>query len=84
MLTVNLGTGRPYSVLEMIQAFEKASGQAIPYEIVDRRPGDLPEYYADPSLAEQVLGWNAELGIDRMCQDTWRWQSMNPSGYAST
>lgn len=81
LLTVNLGTGRPYSVLEMIQAFEKASGQAIPYEIVDRRPGDLPEYYADPSLAEQVLGWKAELGIDRMCQDTWRWQSMNPAGY---
>ena len=81
LLTVNLGTGRPYSVLEMIQAFEKASGQPLPYEIVDRRPGDLPEYYADPSLAEQVLGWKAELGIDRMCQDTWRWQSMNPAGY---
>lgn len=83
LLTVNLGTGRPYSVLEMIRAFENASGQAIPYEIVDRRPGDLPEYYADPSLAEQVLNWKAELGIDRMCQDTWRWQSMNPAGYVS-
>jgi UDP-glucose 4-epimerase len=81
LLTVNLGTGRPYSVLEMIQAFEGASGQGIPYEIVERRPGDLPEYYADPSLAEQLLGWKAELGIDRMCEDTWRWQSMNPGGY---
>lgn len=70
LLTVNLGTGRPYSVLEMIRAFEKASGAPVPYEIVERRAGDLPEYYADPSLAEQLLGWNAELGIDRMCEDT--------------
>lgn len=81
LLTVNLGTGRPYSVLEMIHAFEKASGSAVPYDIVERRAGDLPEYYADPSLAEQLLGWKAELGIDRMCEDTWRWQSMNPGGY---
>lgn len=81
LLTVNLGTGRPYSVLEMIRAFEKASGAPVPYEIVERRAGDLPEYYADPSLAEQLLGWNAELGIDRMSEDTWRWQSMNPGGY---
>lgn len=83
LLTVNLGTGRPYSVLEMIRAFEKASGQPIPYEIVDRRPGDLPEYYADPSLAEKLLGWKAEFDIDRMCEDVWRWQSMNPSGYVA-
>lgn len=83
LLTVNLGTGRPYSVLEMIRAFEKASGQPIPYEIVDRRPGDLPEYYADPSLAEKLLGWKAEFDIDRMCEDVWRWQSMNPAGYVT-
>lgn len=81
LLTVNLGTGRPFSVLEMIRAFEKASGAPVPYEVVERRAGDLPEYYADPSLAEQLLGWKAELGIDRMCEDTWRWQSMNPGGY---
>ena len=81
LLTVNLGTGRPYSVLEMIRAFEKASGAPVPYEIVERRAGDLPEYYADPSLAEKLLDWKAELGIDRMCEDTWRWQSMNPGGY---
>lgn len=83
LLTVNLGTGRPYSVLEMIRAFEKASGQPIPYQIVDRRPGDLPEYYADPTLAEKLLGWKAEFDIDRMCEDVWRWQSMNPAGYVS-
>ena len=71
-------------MLEMIRAFEKASDAPVPYEIVDRRPGDLPEYYADPSLAEKLLGWKAELGIDRMCEDTWRWQSMNPSGYAGS
>ncbi|BBU69655.1 UDP-glucose 4-epimerase GalE [Fluviibacter phosphoraccumulans] len=84
LLTVNLGTGRPYSVLEMIRAFEKASGAPVPYEIVERRAGDLPEYYADPSLAEQLMGWKAELGIDRMCEDTWRWQSMNPGGYGGS
>lgn len=81
LLTVNLGTGKPFSVLEMIRAFEKASGAPVPYEIVERRAGDLPEYYADPSLAEKLLDWKAELGIDRMCEDTWRWQSMNPGGY---
>lgn len=81
LLTVNLGTGRPYSVLEMIQAFERASGKPVPYDIVGRRAGDLPEYYADPSLAKQVLGWEARLGVDRMCEDTWRWQSLNPNGY---
>ena len=81
-ITVNLGTGKPNSVLEMINAFEKASGVNIPFEIVGRRPGDLPEYYADASLAKQVLGWEAKLGIDRMCIDTWRWQKNNPEGYA--
>lgn len=81
LITVNLGTGRPYSVLEMVRAFERASGTPVPFEIVDRRTGDLAEYYADPNLAKNILGWEAQLGIDRMCKDTWRWQSDNPSGY---
>ncbi len=81
LITVNLGTGRPYSVLEVIQSFEKASGKRIPYEIVGRRPGDLAEYYADPSFAKKVLGWEAKLDIDRMCADSWRWQKNNPKGY---
>jgi UDP-glucose 4-epimerase len=71
-LTVNLGTGKPYSVLEMIAAFEKVSGKKIPYEFVDRRSGDLAEYYANPSLAKKSLCWQAEHGIERMCEDTWR------------
>jgi UDP-glucose 4-epimerase len=71
-LTVNLGTGKPYSVLEMIAAFEKVSGKKIPYEFVDRRSGDLAEYYANPSLAKNLLYWQAEHGIERMCEDTWR------------
>ena len=82
LITVNLGTGRPYSVLEVIQSFEKASGKRIPYEIVGRRPGDLAEYYADPSFAKKILGWEAKLDIDRMCADSWRWQQSNPKGYA--
>lgn len=81
MITVNLGTGRPYSVLEMIRAFERASGKHIPFEIVGRRAGDLAEYYADPSLAASVLGWTAKYDLNRMCEDTWRWQSNNPDGY---
>lgn len=81
LLTLNLGTGKPNSVLEMIHAFEKASGKKINYEIVARRSGDLAEYYADPTLAEKILGWQAQLGIDRMCEDTWRWQMNNPNGY---
>lgn len=81
LLTVNLGTGRPYSVLEIIRSFEKASGATIPYEIVERRAGDLAEYYADPGLAKTLLGWQANFGIDRMCEDTWRWQKNNPEGY---
>ena len=82
-ITVNLGTGRPYSVLEMVRSFEKASGKRVPFEIVDRRVGDLAEYYADPKLAKKILGWEARLGIDRMCEDTWRWQNNNPNGYQS-
>lgn len=81
-ITVNLGTGRPYSVLDMVHAFENASGVKIPYEIVERRPGDLPEYYADAALAKKVLGWEAKLGIDRMCADSWRWSKNNPNGYS--
>jgi UDP-glucose 4-epimerase len=80
-LTVNLGTGRGISVLELVAAFERASGRQVPYEIVGRRPGDVAEVYADPSLAHATLGWRAMLDVDAMCRDAWRWQSMNPDGY---
>ncbi len=80
-LTCNLGTGTGYSVLEMIKAFEKASGRKIPYIITDRRPGDIAMCYADPSKAKQELGWTAEKGIDEMCADSWNWQVKNPFGY---
>lgn len=83
VLTVNLGTGRGYSVLEMIRAFQKASGKPIAYQVVERRPGDIATCYADPSLAKSLLGWQADLDMDRMCADTWRWQSMNPLGFVS-
>ena len=82
--TVNLGTGRGFSVLEMIRSFEKASGRPVPYKIVARRLGDIAECYADPALALALLGWRAEKTIDDMCVDGWRWQSNNPEGYAST
>jgi UDP-glucose 4-epimerase len=81
LFTVNLGTGQGYSVLDMIKAFQKASGKQISYQIVERRVGDIACCYADPSMAKEKLGWSAELGIDRMCQDSWRWQSMNPTGF---
>ena len=81
LLTVNLGTGQGISVLQMIEAFERVSGQRVPYEIVNRRPGDIARCWADPSLAKQVLGWNAVRSLDDMCADAWRWQHMNPSGY---
>ena len=74
-LTVNLGTGRGTSVIEMVRAFEKLSGQPVPYRIVPRRPGDVAACWADPSLAEKLLGWKAEFAIERMCADAWRWQS---------
>ena len=74
LLTVNLGTGCGYSVLDMVRAFEKASGRPVPYAIVDRRPGDVAACYADPALAENLLGWKARRGIDEMCVDGWRWQ----------
>jgi UDP-glucose 4-epimerase len=81
VLTYNLGTGRGYSVLEMINAFEKASGKKIPFKIVDRRAGDIAACYADPTLAEKELGWAAELGLEEMCRDAWNWQLKNPDGY---
>ena len=81
--TVNLGTGRGYSVLELVRAFERASGRPVPYAIVGRRPGDIAECYADPAHAAELLGWRAELDLDRMCADTWRWQHGNPNGYAA-
>lgn len=75
LLTVNLGTGRPVSVLEMVRSFEKASGRPVPYAVVARRPGDVAQCWADPGLAERLLGWKAELDVDRMCADAWRWQN---------
>jgi UDP-glucose 4-epimerase len=81
VVTYNLGTGRGFSVLEMIKSFEKASERPIPYEIVPRRPGDIAECYANPSFAEKELGWNATRDIDDMCVDSWRWQAQNPNGY---
>jgi UDP-glucose 4-epimerase len=81
VLTVNLGTGKGTSVFKLLHAFEKASGKKIPYEVVPRRLGDLPEYYAQADYAQQVLRWKAKYDIDRMCEDTWRWQSQNPNGF---
>lgn len=80
-VTYNLGTGCGYSVLEMIHAFEKASGQSINYELAPRRPGDIATTYADASLANKALGWKAKRGIMEMCEDTWRWQNSNPHGF---
>ena len=77
----NLGTGTPYSVLEIISAFEKSSGVKIPYEIGPRRPGDLPEYWADASKAGAILGWRPSRGLDEMCRDSWNWQKKNPEGF---
>jgi UDP-glucose 4-epimerase len=78
---INLGTGRGYSVLDMIAAAEKVSGRAVPYRVVPRRPGDVATCYADPARAAALLGWRAVRGIDEMCADHWRWQSGNPDGY---
>ena len=77
----NLGTGVGYSVLDMVKAFGKAVGRPIPYEIVDRRPGDVPACYADCSKAKEELHWEAKKTLDDMCADSWRWQSQNPNGY---
>ena len=81
VLTYNIGTGQGYSVLEMINAFEQASGKKIAYQIVARRPGDIAECWADPAYAANDLGWKAKLGLQDMMQDAWRWQSKNPNGY---
>lgn len=79
--TFNLGTGHGTSVLEVVRAFESASGKAVPYRIVERRPGDIAQCYADASLAEKILGWKAKRGIKEMCGDAWNWQVKNPGGY---
>lgn len=81
VVTYNLGTGRGYSVLDVVKAFEEASGREIPYEIADRRPGDVASCYADPTKAEQELGWKAKRDLRDMCRDSWRWQRENPDGY---
>ncbi|KVK73928.1 UDP-glucose 4-epimerase [Burkholderia ubonensis] len=78
---VNLGTGQGYSVLEVVRAFEKASGRPVPYELVARRPGDVAECYANPQAAADVIGWRAKFGLDEMCVDHWRWQENNPNGF---
>jgi UDP-glucose 4-epimerase len=80
-ITVNLGTGRGVSVKELADTFAKVTGVPVPYKYVDRRPGDVAACYANTTLAEQELGWKAKLGVERMCQDAWRWQSQNPNGY---
>ncbi|TDG12861.1 UDP-glucose 4-epimerase GalE [Seongchinamella unica] len=81
VMTVNLGTGTGVSVLDMVRAFERASGRTIPYRIVERRAGDIAECWADPALAESLLGWKATRSLEQMCADTWRWQEQNPKGY---
>ena len=80
-LTVNLGTGQGYSVLDLVRAYEKASGRPVPYEIVARRPGDVAACWADPAAARDLLGWTARLDLARMCEDSWRWQQLNPLGF---
>lgn len=79
--TFNLGTGAGKSVLEVVRAFEVASGKSVPYRIVERRPGDIAQCYADPSIAERILGWKAQRGTEKMCRDAWNWQENNPRGY---
>ena len=81
LVTYNLGTGKGYSVLEMVAAFEVVASVPVPYEIVDRRAGDIAACYTDPSLARKELGWQAECGLKEMCEDAWRWQKNNPDGY---
>ncbi len=83
VVTYNLGTGRGYSVFEVVAAFEKACGCSIPYRVVERRPGDVAVSYADPGKARMELGWTARRSMAEMCADVWRWQSQNPDGYAS-
>ena len=83
LVTLNLGTGQGASVLDVVKAFERASGRTIAHEIGPRRPGDVPAYWGDPSLAQATLGWQARRGLDQMCADSWRWQQANPNGYES-
>jgi UDP-glucose 4-epimerase len=78
---LNLGTGRGTSVLELVEAFGRASGRDIPYRLVERRDGDVAELWADPTFANQRLGWKAQHDLQRMCEDVWRWQSNNPDGF---
>jgi UDP-glucose 4-epimerase len=81
LATLNLGTGRGASVLEVVKAFERACGRPIAYEVGPRRAGDVPAYWGDPALAQATLGWTARRGLDQMCADSWRWQQANPRGY---
>lgn len=81
LVAYNLGTGEGYSVLEVVHAFEEATGQKVPYQITDRRPGDIAASYADPQKAQKELGWEAKHNIVDMCRDAWKWQSQNPDGY---
>lgn len=81
LLTANLGTGKGYSVLDMVKTFERVNEVAVPHEIVARRPGDIAECWANPAAAERLLGWRAEKGLEEMCRDSWRWQSRNPAGF---
>ena len=81
VMTINLGTGNGYSVLDMVKAYEIASGKKIPYKIAPRRDGDIASCYANPSYAREVLDWKATRGLEQMCEDSWRWQSQNPNGY---
>ncbi len=82
LITVNLGTGQAYSVLDMVKAFETASGKSVPYEIANRRPGDIAACWANPTSAHDILGWRAQRGMQEICEDAWRWQSLNPAGYS--
>ncbi len=82
LVIYNLGTGKGYSVLEVVRAFEKASGKKVPYQIVERRAGDIAECYADTQKAQEELGFKAEYDIEKMCEDSWRWQKNNPNGYS--
>ena len=81
LFVVNLGTGKGYSVLEVLHAYEKACGKSLPYVLDPRRPGDIAQCYADPQKALEEMGWQATLGLDEMCASSWKWQSMNPNGY---
>ncbi len=80
-ITANIGTGQGYSVLDLVKAYEAASGRSVPYDVVARRPGDVAACYADPQLARERLGWQARHELAQMCEDSWRWQSMNPQGF---